>query len=349
MVPRAVFVDLDPYVVEEIRGKYDPYYVLGGKEDASCNFARGYCTVGRMMIDVLWDRVCHMMEACDSMQGLFLTHAVAGGTGGGVSSLLSEKLDDHYPRLVKMGIQVIPAPQISSAVVEPYNTMLCQHYMMNQIQTKIMVDNEALYDLSMMRRGIEKPGYADLNEMVAQMVMSMDVSLQEYYTNLVPYPRIHYMTAAYAPMTENIFATPSPYEMTRDVLNLQNRMVKVYGNPGKWISAYVMYRGGITSREVNEALTRYREKKHVLPFVDWSPLGMKCGLRPEDKQRGVGLLVNDTVIKEFIARNNKKFDIMWDKGAFMHWYLQEGLEISEFMEARENMAALEMDYLEIVS
>jgi tubulin alpha len=38
---------------------------------------------------------------------------------------------------------------------------------------------------------------------------------------------------------------------------------------------------------------------------------------------------------------------MWDKGAFVHWYLQEGMEPEEFVEAQENMAALEMDYHEM--
>src|SRR5436305_1374570 len=48
-VPRAVFVDLEPTVVDEVRtGTYrqlfHPEQLIGGKEDAANNFARGHYT-----------------------------------------------------------------------------------------------------------------------------------------------------------------------------------------------------------------------------------------------------------------------------------------------------------------
>ncbi|TYI93866.1 hypothetical protein E1A91_D02G164100v1 [Gossypium mustelinum] len=40
-----------------------------------------------------------------------------------------------------------------------------------------------------------------------------------------------------------------------------------------------------------------------------------------------------------------KFDLMYAKRAFVHWYVDEGMEEGEFSEARE--AALEKDYEEV--
>lgn len=39
--------------------------------------------------------------------------------------------------------------------------------------------------------------------------------------------------------------------------------------------------------------------------------------------------------------------MLYSKRCFMHWYLAEGMEESEFKEATENVAALVQDYNEI--
>ena len=57
-VPRAVFVDLEPSVVDEVRsGSYrqlfHPDQLITGKEDAANNYARGHYTIGREIIDLV--------------------------------------------------------------------------------------------------------------------------------------------------------------------------------------------------------------------------------------------------------------------------------------------------------
>ncbi|MCL4160223.1 UNVERIFIED_CONTAM: hypothetical protein GTU68_020081 [Idotea baltica] len=61
-VPRAVFVDLEPTVVDEVRtGTYrqlfHPEQLITGKEDAANNYARGHYTIGKEIVDLLMERL----------------------------------------------------------------------------------------------------------------------------------------------------------------------------------------------------------------------------------------------------------------------------------------------------
>ena len=87
-VPRAVFLDLEPTVIDEVRtGTYrqlfHPEQLISGKEDAANNFARGHYTIGKEMVDVALDRIRKLADNCTGLQGFLVFNAVGGGTGSG--------------------------------------------------------------------------------------------------------------------------------------------------------------------------------------------------------------------------------------------------------------------------
>lgn len=117
-VPRAIFVDLEPTVVDEIRnGTYrqlfHPEQLITGKEDAANNYARGHYTIGKEQIDVTINRVKKLAEQCSGLQGFLVFHSFGGGTGSGFASLLLERLSIEYGKKAKLGFSIYPAPHVS--------------------------------------------------------------------------------------------------------------------------------------------------------------------------------------------------------------------------------------------
>merc|ERR1711964_286154 len=65
------------------------------------------------------------------------------GTGSGLGSLLLERLSVDYGKKSKLGFTVYPSPQIATAVVEPYNSVLSTHSLLEHTDVAVMLDNEA--------------------------------------------------------------------------------------------------------------------------------------------------------------------------------------------------------------
>uniref|UniRef100_A0A8C8TJD0 Tubulin alpha chain n=1 Tax=Peromyscus maniculatus bairdii TaxID=230844 RepID=A0A8C8TJD0_PERMB len=293
-VPRALFVVLEPTVIDEVRtGTYrqlfHPEELITGKEDAANNYARGHYTIGKEIIDL-----------CTGLQGFLVFHSFGGGTGSGFTSLLMERLSVDYRKKSKLEFSIYPAPQVSTAVVEPYNSILTTHTTLEHSDCAFMVDNEAIYDICRRNIDIERPTYTNLNRLISQIVSSITASLR-------------FDGALNVDLTE--FQSGKAYheqlsvaEITNACFKPANQMLKCDSRHGKYIACCLLYRGDVVSKDFNAGIATIKTKRSI-QFVDWCPTGFKVGINYQPPtvvpggdlakvQRAVCMLSNTTAIAE---------------------------------------------------
>ncbi len=67
---------------------------------------------------------------------------------------------------------------MATAVVEPYNAVLCVPSLLEHTDETNMVDNEAFYNICRGRLDTDRPTYTNLNRILAQIISSLTASLR---------------------------------------------------------------------------------------------------------------------------------------------------------------------------
>ncbi|VVC30443.1 Tubulin/FtsZ, 2-layer sandwich domain,Tubulin,Beta tubulin,Tubulin, conserved [Cinara cedri] len=312
-VPRAILVDLEPGTMDSVRSGpfgqiFRPDNFVFGQSGAGNNWAKGHYTEGAELVDSVLDVVRKEAESCDCLQGFQLTHSLGGGTGSGMGTLLISKIREEYPDRIMTTYSIVPSPKVSDTVVEPYNSTLSVHQLVENTDESFCVDNEALYDICFRTLKLTTPTYGDLNHLVSAAMCGvttcfrfpgqLNSDLRKLAVNMVPFPRLHFFITGFAPLTS---------------------------------------RGS----------QQYRALSNSAYFVEWIPNNTKtavCDIPPRGLKMSATFIGNTTAIQEMFKRVSEQFTSMFKRKAFLHWYTGEGMDEMEFTEAESNMNDLISEY-----
>merc|ERR1711902_67861 len=161
----------------------------------------------------------------------------------------------------------------------------------------------------------------------------LNVDLNELQTNLVPFPRLHFMITSMAPVTtekKKETAKNDIQGITEECFSARNFFTKIAdfdAEEDKYMAVSVNYRGDVKAKKANATVQWLKTNKKVT-FVEWCPTGFKVGLNeiPAAKveldetaefKRNVVMIGNNTAISRvFSERISKKYDLMYSQRAF---------------------------------
>lgn len=373
-LPRCIFLDTESMVIDEVRtGSYKdffPHYsLISGDEDAANLYPRGY----NISCKTLWiptvQTLRRLWESSDYINDIMVFRSCCGGTGSGGTALFLREIKKEFSKINVSEFAIIPSPCISISIVEPYNTILTLFQTMRTATLTIALDNEALYGISKSNLHIKCPSYFNINKIIAQGFSSVTASsrfdsvrssdFEMYHTNLIPFPKLKYLIISYAPILPSSMKYVEPcdiHSLTEEVFKREHFMVKCFPEHGEHMTSAILYRGrNCEPISISQAIAQIKADAHT-KFVDWCPTGFKVGITRQPPpyveysclgklERSACLLTNSTCISQILDYIIQKFDILFNTKAYVHWFTGEGLEEAEFVEAREGVLGVLMDYL----
>jgi tubulin gamma len=246
-IPRAILLDLEPRVINGIMNS--EYSNLFNRENvflppegggAGNNWAAGY-GLGEKSSESIFEIMDREAEGSDNLEGFFVCHSIAGGTGSGMGSYVLEKLNDHYPKKLVKTYSVFPSQDESSdVVVQPYNSILTLRRLAENADCVTVLDNLALHKIAMERLHIMNPDFNHVNNMVSTIMSAstatlrypgfMNNDLHELVAPLAPLPLLHFLMTGYTPLfgetEEGVSRKTTVLDVLRRLLQPKNMMVR---------------------------------------------------------------------------------------------------------------------------
>merc|ERR1711967_176567 len=130
------------------------------------------------------------------------------------------------------------------------------------------------------------------------------------------------------------------------VFDAKNMMCASDPRHGRYLTAAIMFRGRMSTKEVDEQMLNVQNKNSSY-FVEWIPNNIKSAVSdipPKGLKMAAAFLGNSTAIQEMFKRVADFFTAMFRRKAFLHWYTGEGMDEMEFTEAESNMNDLVSEY-----
>uniref|UniRef100_A0A3Q4AMK4 Tubulin delta chain n=1 Tax=Mola mola TaxID=94237 RepID=A0A3Q4AMK4_MOLML len=177
---RAVLVDMEPKVIRQSlskaaktgRWRYGEGSHFSQKQGSGNNWANGFCVHGPRLRDVVEEMVRREVERCDRLSGLMVIMSVAGGTGSGVGTYVTQCLRDTYPKSFIVNHLTWPYGT-GEVIVQNYNSVLTLAHLYKLSDGILVHENDMVHRICSQLLNIKHISFCDVNSVIAQQLASI--------------------------------------------------------------------------------------------------------------------------------------------------------------------------------
>nr|CCC93335.1 unnamed protein product [Trypanosoma congolense IL3000] len=371
---------------------FDAAFFVSDVSGAGNNWAVGHMEYGDKYIDSITETVRGQVERCDSIQSFLVMHSLSGGTGAGLGTRVLGMLEDEFPHVFR--ISPVKMPLCRDVVTAPYNTAFALRELIDHADAVLPIDNDALARMADSALGRKSVGdcrdqqplmgvpvvrgysvaqptqtklpYDSMNALVAQLLSNitcamrfpgpLNMDINEITTNLVPYPRLLFLTSAIAPLNVARHAAAAGPRfvdaMMTSCLDKNNQFVDVScgvssaltREAGTCLATAIVARGPqITVGDIARNIPRIRERQKL---VYWNEDGCKtalCSVSPLGHKHSVLILANHCSIAQKLQSIHERFMRLYTVRSHVHHY-EPYLEQAYFDATSETMSTVVDDY-----
>ncbi|XP_069702505.1 tubulin epsilon chain-like isoform X1 [Periplaneta americana] len=379
---RAVCIDMEDSVVAhfrtgQFRNLFDDTCLLTNYPGSGNNWAEGFYAHGGEYQERILNLLQRSAERCDRLHGFLCLFSLGGGTGSGLGSATIEILADNFPYVGRFVNCVYPAEN-EDVITAPYNVTLATKKLTEHASCVFPVDNKALLDIcsrlksSKSMQGVAryiascKP-FQDMNSIVVNMLLhltsgsrfpgALNVDMNDLYTNMVPFPRLHYICSSLSPLLFSSAGSCSSQwtkvkqdDLFTSAWSRDNQLLRVDPLGGVITGAAVLGRGLLSVSDMHRNINKFQNK---MRFVPWScgdaiKIGI-CSVPPPGHSASLLSLVNTTNISSLFSRVAQKFNTLYRRKAHAHHYMQvPGFSEEDFTSSLESLYEAEEGYNKLI-
>ena len=376
---RSVMIDMEPKAVTcalqtaEKNGKnwtYPKNQQFYSRSGSGNNWSFGYKVLAPRCKDDVLNLIRKEVEKCDYFGGFLLFSSLAGGTGSGLGSYITEILKDSYQHAMQVSAVVCPYAN-GEVAVQNYNAILSLANSCFTTDANILLHNDNLHSICSRLLGIKKVSFNDINNVVANQLASVlqpvtktgdDVcALSSRYSNVLnclvstcasygQYSMLDLKSLPYIPQASVSFSTYSWDALLKRIYQMLitdffmdeglDWYRKLPENITLCTEKYPRYLSNLLLMRGHHALSfqTLPNFQHNCLYSQWIPSLNRCSYWKTNMpfckfEKSVTLLSNGTPCVEPLDKVVSKAWQMFESRAYFHQYAKHGVEEEDFINA----------------